>query len=181
MTTATATAIGPATMTGPLYKLTDAIREALAAIDDIADDTGEIPPDLEQVLDALQMAIEHKVEGICKFRANLIATAAGVKAEMDRLAAFYHALDSRADWLKGYILRHMMATGTQKIEAGTFRVRIQKNSRPSIALAAGAAIPEAFLRVVREFDGAAAYAAWKAGEKLPECVRVVEGCHLRIT
>jgi hypothetical protein len=77
--------------------------------------------------------------------------------------------------------------GTTRVETPTVKVRIQKNTRPSIRCAS-AEIPEPFRRIRVEFDGTAAYEALKAARCLPvepgriEVDRLVAelGRHVRI-
>jgi hypothetical protein len=81
----------------------------------------------------------------------------------------------------------MERAGTTRVETPTVKVRIQKNTRPSIRCST-AEIPEQFRRVRVEFDGAAAYDALKAAKCLPEEPGRIEvsglvvelGRHLRV-
>ena len=81
----------------------------------------------------------------------------------------------------------MQRAGTARVETPTVKVRIQKNTRPSIRCAS-AEIPEQFRRVRVEFDGHAAYDALKAAKCLPQEPGLVQvnglvvelGQHVRI-
>lgn len=70
----------------------------------------------------------------------------------------------------------MRRVGRTRVETPTVKVRIQRNSRPSIRCAS-AEIPDRFRRVRVEFDGQAAYDALKATGCLPREPgrRVVDG------
>lgn len=164
-----------------LYTITAELAVVLAMIDDSAD--GEIPPEFEQRLDALTLAFPAKCEDLCKHRAMLIATAAGIKLERDRLSAKLERLDAQIARVSAYLKRSMEATGQLKLEtpSGLFALRVQKNTRPTIRLADGAPVPDAFRRLREELDGDAAYKAWKAGQELPESLIVIQGSHLRVS
>lgn len=164
-----------------LYDITTEMRMVQARLVESIDDDGEIPTDLAAELDGLAMNFEDKAESCCQVRAELEAEAAGYDAEIARLTKLSRAAHARADWLKNYVYVCMEQANVGKISGRLFKMRIQKNSRPSIRLADGEPIPEDFKRIKEEFDGQKAYDAWKAGEALPACVEVVQGTHLRIS
>lgn len=152
-----------------------AITDAIEAAD------GEITPDLEAALDAIAGDFAAKVEGVCRFRANLAAEHAMFKSEADTLAARAKSIDRKMLWLENYLLREVLASGQNSVKAGLFTVTLVKNSRPSITpLVPVETLPEELQRVKIEFNGTAAYESWKAGQKLPAGLQVVEGVHLQV-
>ena len=164
-----------------LYEIADNVRQALALLDAETADDGEIPPGLEADLDAVHLDFEHKAVNVARFLRQLELEAVAVGQEKDRLARLQSSLTAKADWLRQYLLRCMLATGQQCVGQRPFQLSIRKNSRPSIQLAAGAAIPPGLARTKVEFDGTKAYALWRRGDPLPPGVRIIEGFHLQIS
>lgn len=188
-----------------LYQLTDQLSEVLTRIN--AD--GEIPPGLMDELDAVSLDFTSKVDGVLRARVNCVAQVEGIDVEIKRLTALRDAAARRAEWLRNYVHRAMLATGQTKLTTALFRVWIQNNGRPSIKLADGEAVPPELAKVVvtTTLDTEAAYERWRAWQaeyqaavdnvemdaataeehakraaelELPSSVRVVEGSHLRI-
>jgi|HubBroStandDraft_4_1064222.scaffolds.fasta_scaffold00070_10 hypothetical protein len=160
-----------------LYQLSDAIQSALSE----CSEDGEITPDLEARLNALQIAFEDKVHGICQFMRQCELDATVVSIEVERLTKLKQSLTGKFEWLKGYLQRSMQALGMTAVDTPLFHLRIQRNSRPSFVLAAGAEVPEQFRRVEVSMDGNAVYAAWKEGKDVfPPEITVKQGSHLRI-
>ncbi|HZZ79642.1 MAG TPA: siphovirus Gp157 family protein [Gemmataceae bacterium] len=168
-----------------LYEISEELRMVGMRLAEGIDDDGEIPAEVSDELDALTVAMEQKLDGCCALHAEMAAESAAFKREADRLARLAGAAARRADWLKSYMHRCMVAAGMKSVDAGRFRVRIQNNGRPSIRLADGVpipeGIPEAYRRVTIEFDSQAAYEAWKNNLTLPDSIRVERGTHLRIS
>ena len=75
--------------------------------------------------------------------------------------------ERRTEWLKRYLMFQLQRAGTTRVETPTVKVRIQKNTRPSIRCISPE-IPEPFRRVRVEFDAPAAYEALKRGDCLPD-------------
>ena len=167
-------------MQATLYELSDELRSVLAAIGDAED--GEVSPDAEARLDAIAGNFADKVDGILRYRVGLVASAEGIDAEIKRLTALRDGYARREAWLKKYVETCMLATGQKKLDTKLFKLWIQANGRPSVTLAAGASIPEAYRRVkvVESLDSDAVLADMKAGKAIPPDVRVVHGSHLRI-
>lgn len=162
-----------------LYEIADSIRHIAANIDE----SGELLPETEEQLAALEMSFEAKVEHLCRWRAELDAEASAFLQEAKRLGDRAGALARRSEWIKEWIRKSMLAAQLSAVDAGFFRVRAQRNGRPTITLV-GDMIPEAFRRFVParvEFDSQAAYQAWKEGMALPDQIKVECGTHLRIS
>lgn len=166
------------TATLKLYELGEVLT---AVAEELLANGGELTPEIEAQLSALEGAFEQKVERILLYARNLRATALAAKAEVERLSALAGSRDHAADRLVAYVKGEMERANRDKIETDRIVVRIQRNSRPSISwLLPIEDLPEAFARIRREVDGARAYDAWKAGEPLPEGFEVVQGTHLRV-
>lgn len=117
----------------PLYAITNDLQAAAAAIDAACDDTGgELPADLEALLDGIQMDFASKVDGICRVMRNLQAAGAMYMQEVDRLRAAADRLQRAHDRLKAYILACMLRAKLPRVETPLFKVRVQRNSQPAV-------------------------------------------------
>lgn len=157
------------------------IADELIAIETVLyDNGGELTPELEARLEAFEGALENKIDRICSVISNNAAAAKAAKEESERLAKLAKSREGVASSLKRYLQSVLTQLDKQKVETGRFRVRIQKNGRPSIKWGADeATIPDTFKRTVVSLDGDAAYAAYSAGS-LPEGFVVEVGSHLRV-
>jgi len=147
----------------------------------IAEAGGELTPELEERLDALEGAFDAKVERI----ALLVQREAGIanmaKDEADRLSAIRKSHQSTADGLKGYLLNQMLRSDRLKVETPKARVRVQRNGMPSIQWTKDPEeLPEAYKRVTVAPDLALVREELKAGAGVPEGFTVEYGHHLRI-
>lgn len=160
-----------------LYELPDAF-DAIEA--ELLENGGELTPELEARLEALEGTLETKAERICRVIRNNDASAKAFKDEMDRLGAHRQTHENVVKRLKGYLQSVLTRMGRDKLAAGMFKVAIQNNSRPSITWTGSMEdLPPGFKRVRIEMDGDAAYDAHRAAA-LPEGFEVVTGKHLRI-
>jgi len=115
-------------MSKPLYQLTDEFQNIWEAIlVAIEDGDGSIPPEMKAALDGVQSDITAKVENCCKVLKDLEWRADSCKAEEKRLEIRRKAAEAKIDWLESYVKQAMEATGKDKMEAGVFDLRIQKN------------------------------------------------------
>jgi len=160
-----------------LYELPAAFEWLAEKLDDL---DGELTPDLENELAALEYELAHKVTGICCLVQRFMRQAEAAKAEADRLHALSRVRANAAARLKEYLQLHLESMGLRKYETDLFRVRIRVNSRPTIRWTNDLdALPVAFRRVSVALDGEAAYQAWKE-TGLPSGFEVALGSHLRI-
>jgi len=149
----------------------------------IADAGGELSPDMEARLDAMEGALEEKVERIALFVRECEANEKAAAFEVERLQAIGKSFERKAAGLKGYLHRHLQRIGKTKVETARARVRVQQNSRPSIRWMSTDQPPAPYLKTqtVTTTDTALAYEEWKAGNELPAGFVVEQGSHLRIT
>lgn len=161
-----------------LYEITSELQQVTEML---VESGGELTPEIEEALDALEGALEEKVERTVHVIRQLEGQAEAAKAEYRRLQDLYRSRRNAADRLKEYLHSQLRIASVQKIEADTCVVRRQKNGRPSIAWEGDPdALPEAFRRVDVRPDTQAAYEEWRTGGELPEGFRVERGEHLRI-
>ena len=169
-----------------LYEITD----DLIQIDVLLEESGgDLTPEIEARLEALQEAFPVKVENILKLRAELLSQAAGAVAEAKRLAALVDVKTNSAKRLLEYIERNMRKLGAKRVNTDLFRLAICKNGSVSIRPKDPACIPDDFKRIPpAEFDYRKALEFLKDSGKLPADPGMVEieglvverGEHLRV-
>jgi hypothetical protein len=160
------------------------ISGAIVAIEDrIIEAGGEITPEIEAELNAMEGSFEEKAVAVAAVVQNLSGLADAARGEEKRIAALRKARENGADRLKRYLRDCMVVTGTKKIESGAFNIGLQA-SPPSVTCMLDASeLPERFVRVIpetREVDKKALIDAYKAGEEIPTGVIVENAMHVRI-
>lgn len=162
-----------------LWEITDEIQEIGELI---AEAGGELSPEMEARLDAMEGALETKVENIALFVKESEANAAAALIEANRLSGIAKRFTTKAEGLKSYLLFALRRSGRSSVKTLRVTVREQKNSRPAIRCAlAPEMVPEKFRRVSTTVDLALAYEEWKRGNELPNGFVVEAGTHLRIS
>lgn len=166
-------------MSQPLWAIDHQIQAILAQ----ADESGELPGDLFDVLDALAMERKEKVAGIVAVIRNSEASAAAVDIEIRRLEALRRPMLNTVERLEAYLLGSMKALNEKSIDCGPLgRPRRQNNSQPSVKFAGDIHEVEGrFKRIIVELDRVAVLAAHKAGEVLPDGLVIEVGEHLRLS
>lgn len=168
-------------MTAAVLHLYEVVEQLVRIGDTLAENGGEITPEIEAQLRDLEGTFEEKVERILLYAQNLKASAEAATKEADRLAVLARGRASIADRLRQYVKAQMEALNRPKIETARIVARIQKNSRPSVSFVGELAeLPSEFIRTVVAFNAEAAYEVFKAGGPLPAGVSVVQGTHLRV-
>jgi hypothetical protein len=161
-----------------LYEIPHAIRAIEAMIEELE---GEITPEIESKLNALEGEFSRKAEFIALMVKEATTAAAAIKAEEDRISARRKAHERRAEAFKDYLHRCMASMGVSKITGQLASPAIQRNSAPSVTVdIAPELLPERFRRVLVGPDNRALADAFKAGEALPAGVTAEYGTHLRI-
>ena len=133
-----------------LYEINQAIMDCMDM------ETGEIL-DVHQ-LDALQMQLEDKLEGIGCWIKNLEAEAAAYKAEKDSFAAREKAAKNKAASLKNYLAGYLQGCPFE-----TLRVKISFRKSETLEVSESAAVPEEYLKHTVDVDIAELKKAVKAG------------------
>lgn len=164
--------------TAKLWEITNELEEIAALI---AEAGGELTPDLEDRLNAMEGAFAEKVERVALAVRNYVANAEAAKVEEERLAAIRKSHERSAEGLKRYLLISMQRADTPKVESPRARVRVQKNSVPSIAWTRPVEeLPESYRRVTIAPDIARVREDVKLGAVVPEGFVVEQGYHVRI-
>lgn len=128
-------------------------------------ETGEIID--PEMLTALSMEREAKLENVACWIKNLRAEAAAIKAEKDALAKREKAAAKKAEDLENWLVQ---ALGGQAFNTAKCAVGFRKSSRVDVL--DKSIIPEAFMKAKTEYspDKNAIAAAIKAGQEVSGCV-----------
>lgn len=128
-------------------------------------ETGEIID--PEMLNALSMEREAKLENVACWIKNLRAEAAAIKAEKDALAKREKAAAKKAEDLENWLVQ---ALGGQAFNTAKCAVGFRKSSRVDVL--DKSIIPEAFMKAKTEYspDKNAIAAAIKAGQEVSGCV-----------
>ena len=160
-----------------LYEFHPAIAAILATADP---ETGELPPEAEQQLAALELSQQDKLDAIGRVLQQIELAADQARTEANRLRDLAGQRQRTADRLRNYVLHCLQDAGCQRIDTPLFRFTVCRNSQPSIRLLDGAAIPPGYERVQVTLDTAKVRETLAAGYGIPDGVIIEQGCHLRI-
>lgn len=133
-----------------LYEIEQAMMECVDL------ETGEIID--EEMIEALNMAKEEKIENICLWIKNLQAEAIALKTEKDNFADRERVTKNKIESLKKYI-SHVL--DGQKFETTKVKVGFRKST--SLEILESAIIPDNFLITKTEVDKAGLKKAVKDG------------------
>lgn len=106
-----------------LYELAENYENFIAAVE-----SGEIPEDaLIDTLEAIESAIEDKVDNIACLLKNLTAEAVAIKAEKDNLEERIKAKEKERDRIKAYLSDMLLKCGKTKIETPRNKITFRKS------------------------------------------------------
>ncbi|WP_322630339.1 siphovirus Gp157 family protein [Aedoeadaptatus coxii] len=118
-------------------------------------DIAEIYENLENIddevavataMDAVDAALEEKLESTAKVIRNLEAEAEALEAEEKRLKARKMAVKNRIADIKGYVQGNLEAMGKDKVTSGIFKWSIQANA-PSVNILDENLIPDDYWKI----------------------------------
>lgn len=112
-----------------LYKIS---KDLAVLHQEIADAEGELSPDLEARLNALQGSVQQKVERIAYWYQNLKAEEQAFAAESDRLKRKRDARRKAMEWIKQYVKTCLEMDGLARIQTPIGTVRICQNSQAKL-------------------------------------------------
>lgn len=150
-------------------------------------DIAEIYENLENIddevavttaMDAVDAALEEKLESTAKVIRNLEAEAEALEAEEKRLKARKTAVRNRIADIKGYVQENLEAMGKDKVTSGIFKWSIQANA-PSVNILDEDLIPDSYWKIERKPMKTEIKKAIEAGE-LTEGVELVRTKSLRL-
>lgn len=146
-----------------LYEAVDAYQTVLDWLEEneeaIRAAGGEIPPELDALMEQVEGDLTEKVKRTALVVQNLKANAAAAQSEADRLARTAKTYERQAEGLTAYLHYELTRANVPRVETDLIKVRVQRASRPSVRYV-GEEIPEPFQKVIPEqvvFDGTAAY------------------------
>ena len=114
------------------------IAEIYENLENIDDDVA-----VATAMDAVDAALEEKLESTAKVIRNLEAEAEALEAEEKRLKARKTAVRNRIADIKGYVQENLEAMGKDKVTSGIFKWSIQANA-PSVNILDESLIPDAY-------------------------------------
>jgi CRP-like cAMP-binding protein len=160
-----------------LYSLTEDYLRIL----DLLEDSDAEHDALEQHLDSLAGQITHKAEAIAGLIKQCEGMAATRKAEADRMRELAAADQRHADRLRDYVLRHMQALGTERIDTARFRLSLRTNP-PAVQVLEELLVPDDYKRVVTtvSVDKRAILEVLKTTGEIVPGVEVTRGQRLEI-
>jgi hypothetical protein len=162
-----------------LYQLPQAVRDA---IEDLCDEQGEISPDAEARLDALQVEHGFDYEAVFAALQEREALAAAAKAEAKRVAEIAARYQRQADRLDSFLVQRMDMAKLKRLRTKLGTIWPQDASRPSIRWSGGGDIPTEFQRVktLVELDSDKALEEWKRAGELPAGFEVSRSRSIRV-
>jgi hypothetical protein len=148
---------------------------------DLLEDAGDDDQALELELDQLAGQITHKAEAIAGLVAHYEGLASIRKGEAKRLKERAEADERRADRLRDYVLRHMQALGSERIETARFTLAVRTNP-PAVSVLVEQLVPAEYVRTVTttSIDKRAILDAFKRTGEIPDGVDISRGQRLEI-
>ena len=126
-----------------LYELAAEYRAEAEKLADL-----DLPPEvIVDTLEGMAGDLEVKATNVVMFARNLEALALQIKEAEATMSARRKALEKRAEHLREYCLRNMLACGIQKIEGPMFELSIRKNPA-SVEIFDEAMLPPDYMREV---------------------------------
>lgn len=124
-----------------LYAIAAAYRADLAVLSDLDID----PQTAADTLEGMQGELTDKLRAVIAYSLELDIEATGTEEAAKRVADLAKARRSRVDWLRSYALNTMQVTGINEVSSDEFAAKLAKKPA-SVLIAAGAMIPDAFMR-----------------------------------
>jgi transcriptional regulator of heat shock response len=149
-----------------LYEISQNYSQLLDMVDVLDEET------FRDTLQAIEEALEDKVENMAKFIRCLEADAKAIKEEEQRLADRRKALENRVSSVNEYLQNQMEVAGLDKVKRPTVTVSIQNNP-PSVEIADESLIPSDYMiPQPSKIDKKSILSALKEG-------LVIEGCSMK--
>ncbi|WP_440110117.1 siphovirus Gp157 family protein [Paenibacillus sp. QZ-Y1] len=160
------------------YKFLSEYLEASLDNDEVGEDDFEMYKD---TLEALEDGIENKCENIVKFMRNLEGDIAAYKVEEQRFSKKRRYMENKQERLKNLLCEYLEGNNLEKLNAGTFKVRLQTNP-PSINIIDTKKIPDKYKTAQDpKIDSKALLKDVKNGLVVEGAVLVTDKKHLRIS
>lgn len=105
-----------------LYEIT----ENMAGLQALAD-TEDLSPELiADTMEGLQAEFSEKAVAVLQVRASMLGEVAMIDNEIERLVSLKKTPENNAKWLTEYLKTNMLATKTDKLDLGVFKVTLRK-------------------------------------------------------
>lgn len=127
-----------------MYEIAAEYEKAFAEMVDA--ETGEIDEKAMQVMDSLNVDLKEKGLAVAAYIRNHDADVEALKSEEQRLATRRKQLESRMEWLKGYLLENMERCEISEIKSPYFTIKTQK-CPPSVVMSDEKLLPQKYIRV----------------------------------
>lgn len=153
-----------------LYELDSTIAQVIERGFTFDEETGEVLFD-ESDLDALEAERAEKLEACACYTKSVEAEAAAIKAEIDALKERLDAKNRKAERMRDYMARSMLASGETKFETARCALSFRKSEAVELT---GDALPAEFVKVktTETVDKTAIKKAIKAGKTVAGAVLV---------
>lgn len=171
-----------------LFEIGAELQAPDALLDDLGGDVSD--PEVGAAVDLWNASLvadeDHKLEAWVGYVRQLEMEAAVAREEAERFSAKARSRESRIDWLKGAMKKHLELTGRTKATTVAGRtIAVQKNGgKAPLAWTTASVSPdivgEEFVRVSREVDTDKVRAELEVGRQLPFAKLEERGTHLRI-
>lgn len=148
-----------------LYELTG----QYLSLAQLADDPDMPPEALADSLEGLEGEIEIKAQALLQVVAGMEGDTVAIDAEIKRLQDRKRVIQNRANRLRDYLYRNMVATGISKIDCPLFHITLTK-PRPTVVIEDESRIPDQYMKTTKAPVKADILKALKAGEDVPGCV-----------
>lgn len=150
----------------------------LTAIEDAG---GEVTPELEAELNAIQADKRERMEQFAKIRRFAKAMSAVAANEAARAAAYKARMDALADKVDSWAMVILKDEPDKKMQVGTTKWVVTRNSQPSVTCADIDSLPDEFVieETTRKLNRERVLAEAEFGA-LPAGVTVTRGEHVRV-
>lgn len=136
---------------------------------------------LEMELDKIAGLITHKAEAIAGLVKQLESMSAMRRSEADRMRDLSAANQRDADRLRDYVLRHMQAIGSERIDTARFRLSVRSNP-PAVQVLEEQLVPPKYVKTITttSVDKRGILEQFKASGEVPNGVDITRSSRLEI-
>ena len=160
-----------------LYALDDMMRDAITAADEkINPDTGEIPEDWAEFLDAIQGERDTKALNIARWIKGMEAEAEAVKTEKTKLAQRQSALEDKCNSVRNWLARFVQPG--EKLKDANTTIGWRKSS--AVEILREDLLPEIVFKITRTVQKSAVRELLEKGELFAGEARIVERNSIQI-
>lgn len=163
----------------PMFEVADAYRRI---IDQIEEAGGEITPEIEAALDAVEGDLTAKVDALSAAYHEFNDAAEIAKAHADRYAKRKKVGANAAARVLDLIKQHLERAGLTSLDTGRFKPGIQASNPSARWTGDPGKIPAEFkrIKIVEEFDGAKALEYRRLKRPVPPEIAYDRGTHVRM-